>query len=148
MLTFAHLPQKEFKTPSSVLETVVDLSVSILKMNINLWCATDTGNIYFLTCVIVLQRDNHSFLFLSSEVGIFDLRNTSTRKEDDEEEVVSSVVRFPTASKGVRGAFFSPLTGQYALTTSVDNTLKLYDVRQGSDAQCKLQVKLFITPHI
>ena len=74
--------------------------------------------IYFLTCVIVLEKDNHSFLFLSSEVGIFDLRNTSTTKEDDDDKVVSSVVRFPTASKGVRGAFFSSLTGQYALTTS------------------------------
>lgn len=75
-------------------------------------------------------------------MGIFDLRNTSTVKGDDDEELVAPVVSFPKASKGVHGAFFSPLTGQYALTTGVDNTIKLFDVRQGSEAQCKLKIRL------
>ena len=77
-------------------------------------------------------------------MGIFDLRNTSTIKGDDDEELVSPVVSFPKSVKGVHGAFFSPLTGQYALTTGVDNTIKLYDVRQGTEAECKLK----LDPHL
>lgn len=94
--------------------------------------------LYFLFC-IALERDYIKFIFLSSEVGIFDLRNTSTIKGDDDEELVSPVVSFPKSAKGVHGAFYSPLTGQYALTTGVDNTIKLYDVRQGTEAECKLE---------
>lgn len=67
---------------------------------------------------------------------MFDLRYTSKSKDDDE-EVAPPVVSFPSAAKGVHGAFFSPLTGQYALVTCLDNTLKLYDIRQGSEAHCK-----------
>ena len=74
-----------------------------------------------------------TFLSKFSEAGIFDMRYSSSKAD----ELALPVVSFPKASKGVHGAFFSPLTGQYALTTCLDDTLKLYDVRSGSEAECK-----------
>ncbi|XP_046452338.1 WD repeat-containing protein 76-like [Daphnia pulex] len=67
------------------------------------------------------------------EIGIFDVRYTSTNNND----LAVPVVSFPKAPKGVHGAFFSPISGQYALTTCTDDTLKLYDVQKGkSEPEC------------
>jgi hypothetical protein len=71
-----------------------------------------------------------------SEIGIFDIRYTATNSDDLTEPVVS----FPKAPKGVHGAFFSPITGQDALTTCTDDTLKLFDVQKGkSEPECNFK---------
>jgi hypothetical protein len=62
------------------------------------------------------------------------MRYTATNDDD----LVEPVVSFPKAPKGVHGAFFSPITGQYALTTCTDDTLKLYNIQKGStEPECK-----------
>lgn len=59
---------------------------------------------------------------------------------DNEDDLAVPVIGFPKAPKGVHGAFFSPNTGKYALTTCTDDTLKLYDVQKGiSEAICKIE---------
>lgn len=59
----------------------------------------------------------------------------------DEDELAESVISFPKAPKGVHGAFFSPITGQYALITCTDDTIKLYDVQKGkAEVECKFHI--------
>ena len=65
--------------------------------------------------------------------GIYDLRHT--RIEND---LAVPVVSFPKCSKGVHGAFFSPISGKYALTTSMDHTLKIFNIKENAtEAECK-----------
>ena len=80
----------------------------------------------------------NSFFF--REAGIFDMRYTSENKDD----LAVPVMGFPKAPKGIHGAFFSPITGKYVLTTCTDDTLKLYDVQKSnSEAECKSQILIF-----
>lgn len=60
---------------------------------------------------------------------------------NNDDELADPVISFPKAPKGVHGAFFSPITGQYALITCTDDTLKLYDVQKGkAEVECKFQI--------
>lgn len=59
-------------------------------------------------------------------------------KAEDEDEVAVPVVEIPKSTKGVHGAFFSPLTGKYALTTNAADCLVLYDVSSKTQAECML----------
>ncbi|XP_057375972.1 WD repeat-containing protein 76-like [Daphnia carinata] len=80
-------------------------------------------------------QDNNLFMTCNryGELGIFDVRYTSK----NEDELADSVISFPKAPKGVHGAFYSPITGQYALITCTDDTLKLYDVQKGrAEVEC------------
>ena len=56
------------------------------------------------------------------EIGIFDVRRTLT----------VPVVEFPKDLKAIYGAYFSPITSQYALATCADDTLKLYNVQKSN----------------
>ncbi|XP_046644407.1 WD repeat-containing protein 76-like [Daphnia pulicaria] len=67
----------------------------------------------------------------TGEIGIFDMRYTATN------DVAVPVVSFPKASKRINGASFSPITGNFALTTGADDTITLYDVQKGkSEPEC------------
>ncbi|KAI9554166.1 hypothetical protein GHT06_019438 [Daphnia sinensis] len=80
-------------------------------------------------------QDDNLFMTCNryGEMGIFDMRYTS----NNEDELADPVISFPKAPKGIHGAFFSPITGQYALITCTDDTLKLYDVQKGkAEAEC------------
>ncbi|XP_046452333.1 WD repeat-containing protein 76-like isoform X1 [Daphnia pulex] len=67
----------------------------------------------------------------TGEIGIFDMRYTATNA------VAVPVVSFPEASKRINGASFSPITGNFALTTGADDTITLYDVQKGeSEPEC------------
>lgn len=62
------------------------------------------------------------------------------RRGSGEQTPVTPVVEFPKASKkGVHGAFYSPITGKYAVTTSLDNNLKIFDMQDHSSVadRCK-----------
>ena len=63
---------------------------------------------------------------------------------ENEDEVAVPVVEIPKSAKGVHGAFFSPLTGKYALTTNAADCLVLYDVANKSTAECKNRVILLL----
>lgn len=70
------------------------------------------------------------------ETGIFDIRH-DTRKG-----VAKPVTTFPKCSKGVHGAFFSPITGRYALTTSMDHMLRIWDLQDSvSEAKCHTEIE-------
>lgn len=80
-------------------------------------------------------QDDNLFMTCNryGELGIFDMRYTS----NNDDELADPVISFPKAPKGVHGAFFSPITGQYALITCTDDTLKLYDVQKGkAEVEC------------
>jgi len=67
------------------------------------------------------------------EMGVFDLRHGHRGSRD--QEPVTPVVAFPqTSKKGIHGAFYSPITGKYALTTSLENNLKIFDMQNHSDS--------------
>lgn len=51
---------------------------------------------------------------------------------ENEDDLAVPVIGFPKAPKGVHGAFFSPITGQYALTTCTNDTISIYNVQKGS----------------
>ena len=54
------------------------------------------------------------------------------------EDLAVPVVSFVKCSKGVHNAFFSPISGKYALTTCMDHTLKVYDLQdKAPEAKCK-----------
>ena len=78
-------------------------------------------------------------LYLNRESGIFDLRYSSSNVDD----VAVPVISFLPCAKGIHGSFFSPITGQYALQTCMDHTLKLFDVQQ-SEAQCNIPISYLI----
>ena len=62
-------------------------------------------------------------------------------KMENKDDLAVPVVGFPKAPKGIHGAFFSPITGNYVLTTCTDNTLKLYDVQKSnSEPECKFNL--------
>ena len=62
-------------------------------------------------------------------------------KMENKDDLAVPVVRFPKAPKGIHGAFFSPITGNYVLTTCTDNTLKLYDVQKSNyEPECKFNL--------
>jgi WD40 repeat protein len=72
------------------------------------------------------------------EIGIFDMRYTATN------DVAVPVVSFPKASKRINGASFSPITGNFALTTGADDTITLYDVQKGnSEPECKIESNFY-----
>lgn len=72
---------------------------------------------------------------LYREQGIFDLRYTVGNKD----ELAAPVVAFPKSLKGIHSAFFSPSTGQYALSTCVDDTVKVFHIQPGSaKPECKI----------
>jgi WD40 repeat protein len=72
------------------------------------------------------------------EIGIFDMRYTATNA------VAVPVVSFPEASKRINGASFSPITGNFALTTGADDTITLYDVQKGnSEPECKIESNFY-----
>jgi WD40 repeat protein len=72
------------------------------------------------------------------EIGIFDMRYTATNA------VAVPVVSFPKASKRINGASFSPITGNFALTTGADDTITLYDVQIGkSEPECKIKSNFY-----
>ena len=54
------------------------------------------------------------------------------------------VVRFPKARYRVNGTFFSPITGQYVLTSYANDTLKLYDIPKCKfEPECKLKLNIY-----
>lgn len=66
------------------------------------------------------------------------MRYTAENKDD----LAVPIISFPKSTKGIHGAFFSPITGKYALIQGAsDDTIKLYDVHKGtSEAECKLNL--------
>jgi len=65
------------------------------------------------------------------EMGVFDLRQAKRGSGDG--EPVTPVIEFPkTSKKGIHGACYSPITGKYALTTTLENNLKIFDMTNKS----------------
>ena len=93
-----------------------------------------------LTILILAQSSGalnipFGFLLCCRQMGMFDLRYTSP-KHDGDEETVQPVMEFPkTSAKGIHGAFFSPITGNYALTTTLEHNIKIFDVKNNLSAQ-------------
>lgn len=54
----------------------------------------------------------------------------------NEEGTAIAVVELPEMTRAVHSAFFSPLTGNYALTTNADGCLLIYDVGTKTQAKC------------
>ena len=71
-------------------------------------------------------------------MGVFDLRQAKRGSGDG--EPVTPVIEFPkTSKKGIHGACYSPITGKYALTTTLENNLKIFDMTNNSSGadRCK-----------
>ena len=121
------------KTRFSVLKKVPILLACIRRTKICSWLAVALGK----SCKSNTSDHEIKMLFKFKnirEMGIFDMRYTATG------EVAVPVVTFPKATKRVNGAFFSPISGKYALTTCADNTLTIYDVQKGkSEPECKIK---------
>jgi len=78
-----------------------------------------------------------------SQVKIFDIRKLSGRRS-----ITEPVVTITNHKKSLDSAFFSPVTGNQILTTSVDNTVQLHDTSVLVDSKVKLLHKMVLNTSV
>ncbi|XP_052798491.1 WD repeat-containing protein 76-like [Mya arenaria] len=113
-----------FTSPNTLLVSQNNGCVALVDTRTASACAEHTYELADRSLRTVSVHPTQKDYFCTAGVGgvvcVWDLRKVSVKKS-------KAIVRLEHSGRNLNSAYFSPVTGKYILTTSMDDTLKIFD---------------------